>query len=221
MNREAERHLDKAKEFVRKGDDFYWKAGEEIVAAQKADPTLSNGEIGKWFGKSDKWVGVLVAHVTTSTPESSIDWKRGSHGTKAEQEEVLNKFLFEAPLEVVERKVANLPPERKQAIAAAVGDRYAQARQGHDEAERRLTPAQRKEREAAVGAVDQRVADMTVNFDVLEVANHLDQAKNTLSEMIAFNTITPDGMRHIDTALTAFLDEYRVAQAMAGVEVNE
>jgi hypothetical protein len=49
-------HLAKAKEYLAKGEDYYRKAAEEIVAAQKDDPTLSNGAIGARLGKSDEWV---------------------------------------------------------------------------------------------------------------------------------------------------------------------
>src|SRR5262245_18845813 len=120
MNPAAERHLVQAQKHVAKGDEFYWKAGQEILAAQKADPTLSHKEIGRWFDKSAEWVRALVQHVTTAEPDTPVDWRRGSHGTKAERDAHLDKFLREAPLEQVERAVSELPRERKQEIRTAI-----------------------------------------------------------------------------------------------------
>jgi hypothetical protein len=66
MNTNAKKHLDAAKTYIARGEEYYLKAAEEIVAAKKADHTLSNREIGKWFGRSDPWVRQIVSWATSS-----------------------------------------------------------------------------------------------------------------------------------------------------------
>lgn len=118
MNTAAERHLAKAEGYLAKGDNWYGKAADEIIAAQKADPTISQREIGEKFGKSQKWVARLVAWRTSESPATHpIDWERGSHSTKAEIEAGVKKTLIEAPFEVVETILMDLPAKRAAKIA--------------------------------------------------------------------------------------------------------
>src|SRR5215831_13192087 len=95
MNTKAEGHLAKAEGYLAKGDAWYAKAADEIIAAQTADTTLSNRE---------KWVRSLVQWRTTSSPETPIDWGRGSHATAAEIQAGAEKLLKTAPLETVEHQ---------------------------------------------------------------------------------------------------------------------
>ena len=100
----AEGHLAKAEGYLAKGDAWYAKAADEIIAAQKADTTLSNREIAARFDKGEKWVRSLVQWRTTSSPETPIDWGRGSHATAAEIQAGAEKLLKTAPLETVEHQ---------------------------------------------------------------------------------------------------------------------
>jgi len=94
MNAAAERHLTKAEGFLAKGDGWYRKAGEEILAAMEADSTLSNREIGAVFGRSATWVREMVTFATTSLPDAkSPNWTRGTHATAAEIEAGVQKAL--------------------------------------------------------------------------------------------------------------------------------
>jgi hypothetical protein len=67
MNASAKAHLAKAKEYVAKGEQFYRMAAEQIVAAQAEDSTLSNREIGEWFGRSHTWVQDIVRWHTSGS----------------------------------------------------------------------------------------------------------------------------------------------------------
>lgn len=53
-------HLAKAKEYIGRGEDYYRRAAEEIVAAMKEDPTLGYRQIAKTLGKGTTWVGDIV-----------------------------------------------------------------------------------------------------------------------------------------------------------------
>jgi hypothetical protein len=121
MNTKAEGHLARAEGYFAKGDAWYAKAADEIIAARAADPTLGNREIGKWFGRSDKWVGLLVQWRTSAKPDSQapIDWKRGSHATASEIQAGAEKLLKTAPLETVEHIVESLPPKQAAKLAQA------------------------------------------------------------------------------------------------------
>ena len=217
MNQSAERHLAKAETYIGKGEAWYRKAALEIVAAQESDPALTNREIGEYLGGYSKdWVRKVVAWSTTDEAPRTpfMEPHRDSTDVRGAK-----RVLATAPLEQVEQIIATLPKDRQQAIAAATGDRHATARQTYDERERDMTPAARKEREAAVEEADQHVADLMSGFDHLSIATNLRVSTDILQEMIAKNTITPEGLSHIDQALAGFLDEYKVAQAAVSQEV--
>lgn len=217
MNREAERHLAKAEDYLGKGDGWYRKAALEIVAAQKADTTLSNREIGERFGRSKDWVRQLVTWVTTGEPGStSPSWNRGSHSTVAEIEAGAKRLLRDAPMEQVERLVADLPKERQAQIGMAAGDAYMRSRVIHEG----KSPSEKKAGEAAGRELADSLGKSMSGFSVLSIVADLEHATSVLLELIAVNAITPEALTQIDTALAAFLDEYRVAQAMVGEEVG-
>jgi hypothetical protein len=104
-------HLAKAKDYIAKGEDFYRKAAEEIKAAMDEDPTLSNVEVGKQLGRSEKWIRDLVKWSTTS--ESSPTPYSGA----------------EVAAEVDARKVRQAARERPEAIAEAISSAPAEAQQ--------------------------------------------------------------------------------------------
>src|SRR5262245_50848232 len=110
MNQQAERHLVKAESFLAKGDAWYERAADEIIAAQEADTTLSYREIGRWFDRSHTWAQTLVTW-RTSGSTSGTPFARGKTGDPAVSE--TKKLLREAPLEQVERIISSLPRERQ------------------------------------------------------------------------------------------------------------
>lgn len=101
MNQEAESHLDKAAIAIKKGDEFYGIAADEIIAAKKADFDLTNVEIGQRFGRSETWVRDIVASRTKSALATTfdVDWRRGSHATNAEIKAGAEKLLDTMPAE--------------------------------------------------------------------------------------------------------------------------
>lgn len=115
MNKSAREHLDKAKGFVAKGEEFYRKAAEAIVAAQKADSTISNREIGESLGRSKWWVADIVRAYTTgeglTTPWASDTPRRTADAAK--------KVLRDAEPEQLTELMRDLPPERRAAVVRA------------------------------------------------------------------------------------------------------
>ena len=116
MNQEAQRHLDKAGNYLAKGESWYRKAADEIVAAQKADFTLSYQEIAERFGRSDRWAKDIVLWVTSGkvlpSPWTEANAKKPVYATK--------KMLREAPVEEIVQIVAALPPERRANLRSAL-----------------------------------------------------------------------------------------------------
>jgi len=104
MNKQAEAHLAVAVGYIAKGDEFYAKAADEIIAAMAAEP-LTYLEVGKRIGKSDTWVSRLVtqrrAFLRRNDPDETftLDHERGSHATTAEIEQGVEKVLANLPVE--------------------------------------------------------------------------------------------------------------------------
>jgi hypothetical protein len=191
MNQTAERHLAKAGGYLAKGDDFYGRAADEIIAAKEADFTLSNQEIAERFGKSEKWVRLLVTWRTSSEPDPPIDWRRGSHGTTAEIEQGAQKLLASAPLEQVERIIADLPPKRQTEIATAIVGRPRPVLTSDDE-------------DRIKADVGHAVGKLVAPFSRLTITAHLEEATEKLQEMLDNGALTEQAITQIDEALQAF-----------------
>lgn len=101
-----ERRLNKAKDWIERGNEFYAKAADEIIAALKEDPTLSQREVGQRLGRSERWVRNLVQSRTNAEPASEfkVDWNRGSRATKEDVQRTLSR------------------PKSREAILAAMSD---------------------------------------------------------------------------------------------------
>lgn len=215
MNPAAERHLAKAEGYLGKGKEFHQKAADEIIAAQKADPALGYREIGARLGYSKDWCQRLV---TWRTSVSARDTPPFAYDSEDRPLRATRQTLREAPLEQVEQIIGELPPERQQAIAAAAGSGYHQARRDFEEKERNLTPAERKEREAGRATIDQYAGRISAPFTTLDIAGHLEQAREKLSELIEAHALSAEVMKPIDKANEEWQSEYEVASAMAGKE---
>jgi hypothetical protein len=57
---DAAQHLARAATYAAKGEEYYRKAAEEILAAKAADPALSNRKIAEAVGRSHVWVGKIL-----------------------------------------------------------------------------------------------------------------------------------------------------------------
>ncbi len=123
MNTQATKHLSQAASFVAKGTEFYRKAAEEIVAAQKADSTLSNRQAGEYIGEiargesySENWVRGIVRWRTSSQEPADTPW---AFDTPRRQADMTKQILREAPLEQIEQIIDQLPADRRVEIAEA------------------------------------------------------------------------------------------------------
>jgi hypothetical protein len=220
MNRNAQRHLDRAKTYLDKGDGFYEKAADEIIAARGETP-LTWKEVAAAVGKSAKWCQQVVAwRESGSTNLPKPEWQRGSHATTAEIKQGAKKLLRDAPMEQVERIIEDLPQERQQAIAAAAGHDYSKYRERLEEEARNRTPAQQKEIEAAEGAVDRFAGRALSGFTSLSIAQHLQEATKKLREMIERDALSGEVMAPIDKAYDELATEIEVARAMTGLETG-
>lgn len=121
-------------------------------------------------------------------------------------------------MEQVEQIVSSLPKSRQLAIAAAAGDRYATARQEHDEREARLTPAERREREQAGERLTRPVRQAAAGFTTLGISGHLEQAAEELNELNADASLTPKAMKPITRAHEAWVAAYEFAMQLVGDE---
>lgn len=134
---------------------------------------------------------------------------------------VAKRVLATAPLEHVEHWISELPKERRQEIAAAVGHAHSKARVEFEERERNLTPVQRKEREANHATIDSFGAAMTSPFIVQRILDRLEQVDEDVRELIAHDQLTPEIARKIGSALEKLNNEFEVAKAMSGLDEEE
>lgn len=110
----VERHLARAKAHIAKGDEYYAKAADDIMAAQKADPQLSNRAIAQRVGKSESWVSALVRsrtnHQRAGDAPFEVDWESGSN----KRDEVASKVMQDP--EQRKHVLASLPTEVKREL---------------------------------------------------------------------------------------------------------
>lgn len=127
MNDATKQHFRKAREYVAKGDEFYGKAADELIAANVGQPngptwTAAAAEIGK----SDQWVRRLVTSRTNfdaGVEEGfQVDWERGSHGTKAEIREGVKRLAATDP-SIVTEILDTMPEEQREMVAQEIAQR--------------------------------------------------------------------------------------------------
>lgn len=174
MNRSAEAHIARAKGHLAKGNEYYAKAGEEILAARKEGATWP--EIADGMEQSESTVRRVAEFAKTPasgmSPETGVNWQRGSHGTRKEIQAGAKKLLAEAPIEEVREAIAALPRERQREVARAAYDESQKAMRAKIE-------QARSELEASGAAQDMRdVRDrLQANGAVQEILGGLAQVK--------------------------------------------
>lgn len=109
-------HLAKAKSYIAKGEDFYRRAAEEIVAAKKADPALTDATIAEALGRHRSWVSKLTAwvengdrdHISPFGGETQQGRREASVARKVAREhpEALVAAIAAAPA-AAQRKIAD------------------------------------------------------------------------------------------------------------------
>lgn len=216
-------HLDRAKAYLaiaESGDskrEAYKAAAEEIAAA--IDEGMTQAHVATGIGKSRTEVQRLLAWrkagYRADTPYLMDE--RATHRAALSHTRAI---LRDAPMEQIERIIDELPDERKRDIGAAAGDSYLGMRQEHDERRAARTPAEIKaaeaRREQIMSSARRSVAGLSVTLGVVA---SLDAAREELAELNADNAVTPEMARQIDTALDAFIEEFRFARALLGEEV--
>lgn len=100
-------HLERAKVYIGKGEEYYRRAAEEIVAAKKADFSLTDAMVGEALGRSRQWVSKLIAWVE----------KGADHGTTPFSGPEENEARYQRH---DRRKVSEIAQERPEAVAEAI-----------------------------------------------------------------------------------------------------
>ena len=108
-------HLQKAREYVARGDEFYAKAADEIIAAMAADSTLSYRQIAETVGRSATWCKTIVSWRTNGQRADETPFS-GSEYASRQAESHAKRVLREATPEQLEDIVSSLP---NPAISAA------------------------------------------------------------------------------------------------------
>lgn len=107
MSEQSVDHLERAKSYIERGEDFYRKAASEIQAAMDADPQLSYSGVGDRLGRSKSWCQRLVTHFT-----SVADPEHPPFGGPDENEARYQRHD--------RRKVEQIAQERPEAVAEAI-----------------------------------------------------------------------------------------------------
>lgn len=110
-------HLAKAKEYIARGEEFYRKAADEMVAARKEDPTLGYRTIGEWVGRDAEWCRRLVQWRTSAEDIGTTPWA-GQYGERLER---MRKQAVEQPVEIVEA-IRQAPEEAQKEIAKQIAE---------------------------------------------------------------------------------------------------
>jgi hypothetical protein len=121
MNTAAQKHLARALSYIEKGEAFYMKAAEEIMAARTEGATWN--ECGDELGRSFQWCKDIVAWAKTpANRRKSTPYARS--GDPGVLKRNVKLGLKEMPAEVIEQVISELPPERQSQIAAAAGSAH-------------------------------------------------------------------------------------------------
>lgn len=184
-------------------DEHGWTQRQIADATGIPQPTINN-----WLQAYDE--GLINPDQTSRLTPASVQ--------EASDARVAERVLKTAPAEVIERIVGNLPRERQHVVAASAGNSYARSRVEHEERERNLTPAQRKEREAIGSRIDDAATRMTMGFEAMSIVNHLEAATEKLRGLNEARAVTPEIGRSIAHALAGFTEEVEVAFAIAQLD---
>lgn len=203
MNRKAENHLAKAKDYLAKGDEFYRKAKPEIEAAHLAGASIR--EVSRYLDRSKSWVADVLAW----------DGKDTLYGSDTERRRLdqARQVMREAPMEQVERIISGLPEERKVAVGAAAENAYLKVAHDHDERMRNITDKQRRQAEEASRSLDK---GFVAPMQTLGVVLDLQTAAEDLRDLTARQVLTDELIEQIGQALEAFQREFEFAKQMLG-----
>jgi hypothetical protein len=111
-------HLARARDYIAKGDDFYLKAGQEIVAWLDEDASRTHAQAATALGKSASYVDRLVRVARDESVTGEVtqpEWASGSN----KRDEVTRTTLAKADDKQVKEIVAALPVEAVERVMHA------------------------------------------------------------------------------------------------------
>jgi hypothetical protein len=111
-------HLALAKEYIARGDEFYAKAADEIIAARQKDPQLSYREVAERVGKGETWCKDIVRWSTSGRrgDESPFGREGRDKGEMSKARQVLRDP------DQRRQVISSLPPEQVEAVIAEAND---------------------------------------------------------------------------------------------------
>lgn len=190
MNTSAQRHLDKAAQYVARGDEFYRKAGEEILAAR--------GEGATWVEIADR-----LGHGTTWCQDIANWTKSPANDTRApatpfareegESQRRDNATAVRVARERPEEFVAALDEDTRQKL--------------HN-----VTEDDRRETDAAMAPLNRAVN----SFASLSIVQHIDQATEDINSAVTGDGLTPEALDTIADAVERLEAAIEFAKQMAG-----
>lgn len=192
------------KDMVKLRDKYGWTQQQISDATEIPQPTVS-----QWLRAFDEEVSAGSTEVSRLTPK---DLQARSDRA------VAVRVLKEASPDEVMELVSRLPAASQRRLAAATGDSYAEVRASFEDRERRLTPAERRERRDAAEALTRPIREATAGFQALGVIGHLEQATSELHEITADGSLTAKLVRGIARARDAFNAELEMASRLVGIE---
>lgn len=205
-----------------------WQRAEAMAAA--ADAGATQREIGNAAGMAGQKAGIhiriwnrygsLAHRPTYSKAHEDVSGLNREKAQERTDRARTKKYLSELPLEAVEQVVSELPRERQRAIGAVAGNEYLKARQDYSEGEASLTPAQRKAREATSSSIETNTNKMVAAFGTGTLIDHIETATEMLREQIEQHAVIGEMLPAVGKALERLQQEYEVACAMAGLEVQ-
>lgn len=105
-------HLTAAADFIARGENYYRRAADEIVAAMREDTTLSYREVGRRLDRDESWVRRLVQWRTSAAPATPF----GGPAERARRDDLAaRKVLRERP-EVIASALADAEPDVRERV---------------------------------------------------------------------------------------------------------
>jgi hypothetical protein len=175
VNKNAERHLAKARDYVARGEEFYRKAAKEIVAAQEADPSVGERQVAATMGRTREWVRALVRWHTNGYPGNG-PFAAETPEAKGRGSVEAKRVLRDSSPEQVEEIVASLSPEATTKLARAVSRQY----------EQRGNEAKRESQRAFRETVGESFADdLDEEQRLRDAESKVFEARRALRDMLA------------------------------------
>lgn len=112
-------HISRAREYIAKGEEFYAKAADEIVAWLAEDPTRTQRQAAAAIGRSQSWIRDIVRWRT-----SECDPTQQPTPFAGQYEERMDRAARTALKDPEQRKqvIASLPPEQIEQVIATAQD---------------------------------------------------------------------------------------------------